>query len=99
MLRDVPSLLWEFTDKRGRHVECTVRLLHVGIQVEISVNHWPLIARVFPESEGATTWAEEERALWGTDECDDPTAGCANALWPPFPMGLMQTALVGTSKY
>ena len=68
MLRDVRSLLWEFTDKRGRHVECTVRLLGVGIQVEISVDHWPLIARVFPESEAATTWAEDERALWDTDE-------------------------------
>ena len=66
MLRDAPSLLWEFTDTRGRHVECTARLLPVGIQVEISVDHWPLISRVFPDAEAATNWGEEERGLWET---------------------------------
>jgi hypothetical protein len=58
-----PSALWT-TRNKGRWIECLVRLLPVGVDVEIIVDGAPLVGRTFETSEEAMEFVEREKVDW-----------------------------------
>ena len=61
-----PSTLWT-TRKKGRWIECIVRLLPVGVDVEILVDGAPLFGQTFATSDEALEFAEREKLEWSVE--------------------------------
>ena len=57
---DRPTALWRVRND-GRWIEADMRLVRTGVEVEIISNGVPLCSRIFPTSEEALAWAEDER--------------------------------------
>jgi hypothetical protein len=74
MNRENPKTLWTLR-RNGRWVECVVRLVPHGIEVEVLSDGSPLYSRVFPTGDEALAWAEEER---GRSDALPDTAGRPN---------------------
>jgi hypothetical protein len=61
-----PSTLWT-TRNKGRWIECIVRLLPAGVDVEIVVVGALLGKRRFDTSEKALEFAEREKREWAVE--------------------------------
>jgi hypothetical protein len=61
-----PSTLWTARNK-GRNVECLVRLLPSGIDVEILIDSTPHIGRTFASSEEALEFSAQQQRKWATE--------------------------------
>ena len=61
MAADKPSRLWIQRNESGRFVECVLRFVPNGVEVEIISDGWPIISRIFSEGHEALEWAEQER--------------------------------------
>jgi hypothetical protein len=60
---DVATTLWRHQSPRGRIVECAVRFVPTGVQVEVISGCTPLYSRIFANGKDALAWVEEERSL------------------------------------
>ena len=58
-----PSTLWTARNK-GRRIECIVRLLVSGIDIEILIDNTPHIGRTFESSEEALAFSAEQQRKW-----------------------------------
>jgi hypothetical protein len=67
-----PTTLW-CTRNKGRWVECVVRPLPTGVDVEVVVDPTPLVGRTFATSDEALEFAAAQRQKW-TGRCDSPIA-------------------------
>jgi hypothetical protein len=58
-----PSTLWT-AKHQGRQIECIVRLLPSGIDVEILIDDTPHIGRTFASSEEALDFSAQQQRKW-----------------------------------
>jgi hypothetical protein len=61
-----PSTLWKARNKNG-WIECVVRLVPVGVDVEINVDGAPLIGRTFETNDEALAFVEQQKAKWSVE--------------------------------
>jgi hypothetical protein len=62
-----PSTLWT-TRNKGRWIECIVRLLAAGVDVEIAVDGALLGKRRFDTSEEALVFAQRKKQEWSSED-------------------------------
>ena len=60
MVRDTATTLWRL-HQGGRWIECVVRILPVGIDVEIVDDGTPIFGQTFSTEDEALRFADEER--------------------------------------
>lgn len=58
---DHPTLLWKL-EREHRVIECRVRLLPYGIEVDIARDGVVILTRAFDGERDALAWAERKRA-------------------------------------
>ena len=70
MTKDEPHLLWAVRTKDHHTVECRVRLVPTGVDVEITSDGNVLYDRIFATSEDALAWTEQEKERLERSERD-----------------------------
>jgi hypothetical protein len=60
-MEDRGTCLWTL-HREGREVSCLVRLVPLGVEVDIAYNGAPISTRVFDTGDEALVWAEKTRA-------------------------------------
>jgi hypothetical protein len=61
VVNDEPTRLWTLR-REGKEVECLVRLVPYGIEVDIAYDGAAVATRVFETGEEALEWADRTRA-------------------------------------
>ncbi len=65
--KDAPATLWAIRTQDHHSIECLIRFVPTGVQIEIISNDFSICSRIFPTGDEALVWAEEERTAWQAD--------------------------------